>query len=100
MPLVAAGEGAVWIEVSSFRLRSGLVLRIDPFLDSVENAFSVGAQPSGIAAGLGSVWVTSAVGGTLSRVDPGSGEILAQLDVGKTPTDVTVGEGLVWIAVA
>jgi streptogramin lyase len=98
-PLVAAGEGAVWIGVGTVRLRS-VVYRVDPFSGEIAGAFTFASPVSGMAAGLGSVWVTSAVSGTLSRVDPSSGEIVV-LDFGKTqPTGVAVGEGLVWVAVS
>lgn len=96
---VAAGEGAVWIGVRTVRLRS-VVYRMDPFSGEIAGAFTFGVPVSGMAAGLGSVWVTSAVSGTLSRVDPSSGEIVV-LDFGKTqPTGVAVGKGLVWVAVS
>jgi YVTN family beta-propeller protein len=58
----------------------------------------VGAGPSGIAVGLGSVWIASA-DGTVSRIDPSSSGVVATIKVGGTPSGIAVGAGQVWVAV-
>jgi len=52
----------------------------------VEATIEVGADPIGIAAGEGSLWVVNAdinaKRGSVSRIDPASGEVLATIGVG------------------
>jgi hypothetical protein len=50
---VSAGEGAVWVASGS-----GSVSRIDPRTDRVTMTVPLHNPAAGIAAGLGSVWVT------------------------------------------
>ena len=68
----------------------------------VEATIEVGADPIGIAAGEGSLWVVNAEinaeRGSVSRVDPESGEVLATVGVGAVPLEVAVGEGSVWVS--
>ncbi len=63
----------------------------------------VGAEPIGVAAGEGSIWVVSSEfrsGGdpALYRVDPQSDEVVATIPLGAVPLEVAVGEGAVWVS--
>ena len=58
---------------------------------------NTGRGTSGVAAGAGSVWVTSTIDGTVSRIDPGSAEVIDQIEVGGRPREVAVGAGGVWV---
>ena len=68
----------------------------------IEATVEVGADPIGIAAGEGSLWVvnaeTDAARGSVSRIDPVSGEVLATIRVGAVSLEVAVGEGRVWVS--
>ena len=58
----------------------------------------LGANPEGIAAGAGSLWVTDATDGTVSRIDERAGAVVQHIAVGKGPTGVAYGFGAVWVA--
>jgi streptogramin lyase len=63
----------------------------------------VGAEPSGVAAGGGSVWTANSGDGTVSRIDPSTSEV-ESFDVGGEPDDVVVvadlgsQQGHAWVA--
>jgi YVTN family beta-propeller protein len=57
----------------------------------------VGARPTGVVAGEGSVFVINFQDATLSRIDPAAGESVANPAVGGTPTGVAYGHGSVWV---
>jgi YVTN family beta-propeller protein len=59
----------------------------------------VGGQPTGLAAGAGSVWVASTAAGTLTRVDPGRETVTATVRVGERPYAVAASPRAVWVAV-
>jgi YVTN family beta-propeller protein len=54
-----------------------------------------GGDPSAIAVGEGSVWVTNRDDGTVSRIDPVTNESTT-IKVGSAPYLIAVGEGSVW----
>jgi DNA-binding SARP family transcriptional activator len=57
------------------------------------------ASPQRVAAGEGSVWVTSSRGGgSVVRLDPESHAVTDTIDVGNGPVGIAVGEGAVWVA--
>jgi YVTN family beta-propeller protein len=90
---VAAGEGAVW----TLNQGDGTVSRIDPKTNKVAATIEVGVPGGGgeIAAGEGSVWVTS-FGYPLSRIDPATNKVVQQF-VGPGGDSVRVGHGSVWL---
>ncbi len=66
---------------------------------SVSAPIEVGRPPLRLAAGAGSVWVTSATSGTLSRIDPETRRVVgAPLRLEKGVAGVTTGQGSVWVA--
>ena len=58
----------------------------------------VGSNPSAIATGAGSVWVSLTGAGTVARVDADD-RSLRSIPLGGAPTGVTVGQGRVWVSV-
>jgi YVTN family beta-propeller protein len=58
----------------------------------------VGNDPTSVAAGEGSVWVTNAQDRSVSRIDPRTSSVLQRIDVGGDPSGIAVGAGAVWVA--
>ncbi|MDQ3607987.1 MAG: hypothetical protein M3459_03675 [Actinomycetota bacterium] len=91
---VAVGEGAVWAVAGD-----GTLWRIDPRTRRAERLETLVRDPGGIAAGGGSVWVTSSVPGSVSRIDPRTGRVVGKpVRTGRGAGDVVVGAGSVWVA--
>src|SRR2546422_3513740 len=84
---ISVGEGAVW----TLNQGDGTVSRIDPKTNTIAATIEVGVPGGGgeIAAGEGSVWVTS-FGYPLSRIDPASNKVVQQF-VGAGGDSVRVG---------
>ena len=57
--------GSIWVADPD-----GVVSRIDPASGRKLGSVGVGNDPSAIAAGAGSVWVTNSSDGTVTRIDP------------------------------
>jgi virginiamycin B lyase len=91
---LAIGEGAVW----TLNQGDGSVTRIDPKTNKVVATVEVGVPGEGgdIAAGEGSVWVTS-FGFPISRIDPATNKVVQQF-VGKGGDALRVGLGSVWLS--
>ena len=91
---IAAGLGAVWV----LNQGDGSVLRIDPKTNKVAATIEVGVPGPGgeIAAGEGSVWVTS-FEFPLSRVDPATNKVVQQF-YGPGGDSVRIGLGSVWLS--
>jgi virginiamycin B lyase len=91
---IAVGAGAVW----TLNQGDGSVTRIDPKTNKVAATIEVGVPGSGgdIAAGEGSVWVTS-FEFPLSRIDPAT-DAVAQQFYGKGGDAVRVGLGSIWLS--
>jgi YVTN family beta-propeller protein len=60
-------------------------------------AIHVGAQPTGMAYGAGSLWTANYGGGTVSRVDPVGQRVLKTISVGVNPAAIAFGAGAVWV---
>jgi DNA-binding beta-propeller fold protein YncE/predicted Ser/Thr protein kinase len=65
---------------------------------SVSGPIAVGDPPLRLAVGPRTVWVTSAVDGTLSGIDPRTRRVISKLQVGKGVSGVTIGAGSVWVS--
>lgn len=91
---IAVGLGAVW----TLNQGDGSVTRIDPKTNKVVATIEVGVPGPGgeIAAGEGSVWVTS-FEFPLSRIDPATNTV-AQQFFGPGGDAVRVGLGSVWLS--
>jgi virginiamycin B lyase len=102
---VAYGEGAVW--VANWHDKS--VTRIDPQTNQiVGEPIPIGYPAGNIAAGFGSVWVTSDYRSpidaapedvVLVRIDPQTNQAVETIPLGGHPIDVEIAEGAVWVSV-
>jgi class 3 adenylate cyclase/DNA-binding beta-propeller fold protein YncE len=108
--LVAVGEGAVWVAGEAFKPCNdvdptsckhlgGIVWRIDPGGNAVDDQQRVGATPSAIAVGAGGVWVADRAAEAIWRLDPKSLDVVKKIELGTAPADLTVAHGLVWVGV-
>jgi YVTN family beta-propeller protein len=58
----------------------------------------VGASPSAVAAGDGSIWVANGDANTVSRIDPSKHVVIETIPVGHDPDAIAFGGGFVWVA--
>jgi peptide/nickel transport system substrate-binding protein len=92
--LVTGGGG-----VHATTVAANAVGLIDADGNRVHDQVKVDAAPTNVAVGDdGSVWVTSAYGGTVSRIDPRTSSVVQTITVGNSPSGIAVGGGGVWIA--
>jgi YVTN family beta-propeller protein len=98
--------------------RGNALQRLDPTGSRWAESIRAGPDPTGVALGHGSVWVTDLsrlsarrrvsplgnwpggpgyTGGAVQRIDPRRGRILARIPVGGAPAAIAVGEGGVWV---
>jgi hypothetical protein len=113
---IDAGEGSVWVTVSTDYPDEGEVVRIDPETDALVDRTIVPGDPRDLVVGEGAVWVYSlthfepgccVAGGTIYRLDPESAELVATLLEGRippaagvdTPPVLAVGYGSLWTSV-
>ncbi|HEX5922939.1 MAG TPA: ABC transporter substrate-binding protein, partial [Baekduia sp.] len=59
---------------------------------------AVTGQPTALAVGAGSVWVSGAGGRTVSRIDPQTNSVTATIPSGSDPGALTYGAGALWVA--
>ncbi|HKS78226.1 MAG TPA: hypothetical protein VJQ07_05090, partial [Gaiellaceae bacterium] len=57
----------------------------------------VGSQPTGLAAGAGSLWSANSGAGTVSRISPTQRKVVATVKVGQAPVCVAFAGGSVWV---
>ena len=60
---------------------------------------AVGAAPSGVAYGDGSVWVADSGDGAVARIDPANDDVVATIHVGGSPQALVVDHGSLWVTV-
>ena len=60
-------------------------------------AIPVGTRPQWMAAGAGSIWVTSETDRTVSRIDPASLRVTASIGLGFEATDIVAAGPHVWV---
>jgi virginiamycin B lyase len=91
---LTTGDGSVWVLCQG----EGKVARIDPKTNKVTATIEVGVPGPGgdIAAGEGSVWVTS-FEFPISRIDPGTDKVVQQF-AGDGGDALRVGLGSVWLS--
>jgi hypothetical protein len=113
---IEAGEGSIWVTVSTDYPDEGHVVRIDPETNALVDRTILPGDPRDLAVGEGAVWVYSlthfkpaccVAGGTIYRLDPERGEIVATLLEGRippasgvnTPPVLAMGYGSLWTSV-
>jgi YVTN family beta-propeller protein len=92
---VAATTNAVWAVSGGF-FATPRLFRIDSTTKRTAPVIATGNGPTGIAVGLGDLWVTDGFENTVSRIDP-RGVVIATTPVGHGPSAVAVGESAVWV---
>jgi YVTN family beta-propeller protein len=101
---LAEGGGALWMA----SVVSDQVLRVETRLvgnstlshyeePRVVARIPVGAGPTDIAVGAGSVWVANYLDGTVSRIDPATDSVVDTIAVGRWPEHVAAGPSGVWV---
>jgi ABC-type transport system substrate-binding protein/DNA-binding SARP family transcriptional activator len=90
-PMLAA-SGSIWIVDPD-----GYVAQIDPGSGRQTGTVDVGNEPSAVAAGAGSLWVTNSADGTVTRIDPAT-LVATPIPVGHGPDAVAVNAAGVWVA--
>lgn len=91
---LTTGFGAVWVA------QDGSVARVDSARARVVHTIRTPAvgEDAHIAAGQGSVWVTSGRdGGPVYRIDPRTNRVIAAVAVGGSVIGIAVGGGRVWV---
>ncbi|HEX4672975.1 MAG TPA: BTAD domain-containing putative transcriptional regulator, partial [Solirubrobacteraceae bacterium] len=89
--LVGGGGGA------ALRAAPNSVAVIDTDTNRVVGQVGVGARPSAITQGFGSLWVGNLDDQSVSRVDPRTLRTLRALPVGGPPTGLATAGGKVWV---
>jgi len=79
-------------------IRGNAVALVSPQTGRVSASVSLGAAPTSMTAGLGSLWVTHSATGTVSRVDLRTRTIRQTIRVGGGPSAITMAAGDVWVA--
>jgi DNA-binding beta-propeller fold protein YncE len=65
---------------------------------SVSAPIAVGAPPLRLTVGPETVWVTSALDGTLTAIDPVNEQVRSRMSVGRGASGVAIGAGFVWVS--
>lgn len=89
--------GAVWVANSG----EATLQRFNPltFEEGPVDELGVGPEPTGLAAGAGTIWVACTGGDYVIRIDGGTGFNSSRpIMVGDGPTDVAYGEDAAWVA--
>jgi YVTN family beta-propeller protein len=64
---------------------------------SLHDAVAVGPNPSAVAYGAGTVWVTGSTDRRVTRVDPGTHRVVETIPVGRAPSAVVVTGRDAWV---
>jgi len=95
---VAAGAGSLWVG----NVQDRTLTKVDPVLRTATATIPLeNRTPTGIAVGLGAVWVAHGLRGELSRVDTQFADVSSAIAVGGTAFgspngSVAIGAGSVW----
>jgi len=90
-PMLAASR-SIWIVDPD-----GYVAQFDPGSGRLTGSADVGNEPSAVAAGADSLWVTNSADGTVTRIDPVT-LVATTIPVGHGPDAVAVNAAGVWVA--
>jgi YVTN family beta-propeller protein len=91
-PMLAASR-SMWIVDPD-----GYVGQFDPGTGRPTGSVDVGNEPSAVAAGADSLWVTNSTDGTVTRIDPATLVATPPIPVGHSPDAVAVNAAGVWVA--
>jgi YVTN family beta-propeller protein len=65
---------------------------------TLRHAIAVGPDPSAIAYGAGTLWVTSSTDGRVTRLDSQTHRVVETIPVGRTPSAITLTARDAWVA--
>jgi YVTN family beta-propeller protein len=91
---LAVGGDAVWVAGDAFE---HAVWQVDATTGRVVKRIRLSFIPHGIAAGQGSLWVTSLLDDTVSRIDATTGRVVATIPTGRGADGVAVSANAIWI---
>lgn len=95
IPVFAFGQNG---SGGGLTVEGNAVAEIDPGSNKVVGQVpNVGARPSSIAYGSGSLWVANLDDQTVIRIDPGTKTIKGNVSVEDTPTGLATSPGAVWV---
>jgi YVTN family beta-propeller protein len=92
MLLARDGPGSAIAEISADSI--GVLHSGD---DHPSGQIEVGAAPSALAFGAGSLWVANIDAHTVSRIDPAKQVVIDTIQVGTGPAGIAFGDGKVWV---
>jgi YVTN family beta-propeller protein len=69
----------------------------NPATARLTGQIGVGASPSAVTAGAGSIWVANRDDHSVSRIDPVKQVVIQTIQVGNDPAGIAFGDGLVWV---
>jgi YVTN family beta-propeller protein len=105
---LAIDANVIWAVTS---VSAPMLFKIDPTTNRVIGRMKLPATaiPSGVAVGVGAVWVANLLDDTVLRIEGRlqsdsslsqweTLEVVARIPVGQGPSDIAVGEGAVWVA--
>ncbi len=99
--VVGTGAAALFIwsdrSVPATPITGNAVAIIDPRSNRVTGQIAVGADPSALALGNGSLWVANTLDQNVSRVDLASGKVTRVIAVGGVPKSLAIGSNAVWV---
>jgi DNA-binding SARP family transcriptional activator/ABC-type branched-subunit amino acid transport system substrate-binding protein len=97
----AAAAVALWPSGGTDRAARGgggdAVQLVDPVAGRTLAHVPVGASPTSVAVGAGSVWVLNADDRTVSRIDPVTRHVEKTFSTGETPTELVFAGGALWV---
>jgi DNA-binding SARP family transcriptional activator/ABC-type branched-subunit amino acid transport system substrate-binding protein len=95
--LVLRDRGGETVNGRDETIAGGSAGALDPRTGELLATIPLGASPTSIAVGEGSVWVLDADDRTVSQIDPRKRTLVRTFSTGSTPTDLAVGAGALWI---
>lgn len=98
IPVFAFGRGSPGQEPLE-RAQDNAVAVVDAGSRTIVDEAAEIQSPQRVAAGEGSIWVTSSSrGGSVVRLDSESRDVVDTIEVGSGPVGIAVGAGAVWVA--
>jgi YVTN family beta-propeller protein len=85
---------------AALEVPADVVAVIDPATNRVTGSIPVGARPSDLVFGAGSLWVANLDDQTISRIDPGTSRVTKVISTGDAPRGLAAGPDAIWLASA
>ena len=82
---------------SATKVSADAVGIFDPATGGLSSQIAVGASPSAVTFGAGSIWVANLNDGSVTRIDPDRQVAIDTIHVGNGPDGIAYGGGFVWV---